>query len=111
MPPPTTTTSNSSAARAVTASARAIIRRAVWQYRRSAMPDPYLVLFVADPAADEHAEALRGAARGVPEAGFFDDPDGGAQRTVGAYVRAREIRDGIALLQAVAAISRVLAVR
>ena len=36
------------------------------------MADPYLVLFVADPADDGHADALRAAARAVPQAGFFD---------------------------------------
>ena len=46
-----------------------------------------LVLFVADSADDGHADALRDAARKVPAAGFFDDPDGGEQRTVGTYVR------------------------
>jgi hypothetical protein len=75
------------------------------------MPVPYLVLFVADRAEDHHATALRGVARGIPEAGFFDDPDGGEDRTVGTYVRARELEDGLALLRAVATISRVLETR
>ena len=46
-----------------------------------------LVLFVADPADDGHADALRDAARKVPAAGFFDDPAGGEERTVGTYLR------------------------
>jgi hypothetical protein len=77
------------------------------------MPDPYLVLFVADAATDGHADALRAAARRVPDAGFFDDldPQGGEPRTVGTYVRAREPEDGLALLREVAAISRALGVR
>jgi hypothetical protein len=75
------------------------------------MPDPYLVLFVADAAADNHADALRGVAREVPQAGFFDDAEGGEDRTVGAYVRAREPQDGLALLAAVAALSRALDAR
>jgi hypothetical protein len=75
------------------------------------MPHPYLVLFVADAAEDHHAEALRGVARGIPEAGFFDDPQGGEDRTVGTYVRAREPEDGVALLAAVATISRALRTR
>jgi hypothetical protein len=75
------------------------------------MPDAYLVLFVADRAEDHHAEALRGAARRVPGAGFFDDPQGGESRTLGTYVRARELVEGVALLGAVAALSRALEVR
>jgi hypothetical protein len=75
------------------------------------MPDAYLVLFVADPAGDDHAAALRGAARAVPDAGFFDDPDGEPERTVGTYLRVAEVADGLALIQAVAAISRALRVR
>jgi hypothetical protein len=75
------------------------------------MPDAYLVLFVADDATDGHADALRAAARRVPDAGFFDDPEGGEIRTVGTYVRAREVLDGLALLREVAAISRALGVR
>ena len=50
----------------------------------------YLVLFVADPADDGHADALRDVARRVPGAGFFDDPMGGKQRTVGTYLRLDE---------------------
>jgi hypothetical protein len=50
-------------------------------------PPSYLVLFVADPADDGHADALRAAARKVPGAGFFDDPMGGTARTVGTYLR------------------------
>jgi hypothetical protein len=75
------------------------------------MPDAYLVLFVADPADDDHATALRGVARGVPGAGFFDDPDGGPERTVGTYLKVDEIADGIALIRAVATISRALQLR
>lgn len=63
----------------------------------------HLVLFVADPARDEHAEALRDAARAVPGAGFFDDPDGGAQRTVGTYLRTDELAAGVPLVAAVSA--------
>jgi hypothetical protein len=75
------------------------------------MPDPYLVLFVADPATDGHADALRSAARRVSGAGFFDDGEGGEDRTVGAYVRARVPLDGLALIGEVAAISRALGAR
>jgi hypothetical protein len=75
------------------------------------MPDPYLVLFVADRAEDHHAVALRGVARGIAEAGFFDDPEGGEERTVGTYVRARELEDGLALIAAVATLSRALDTR
>jgi hypothetical protein len=49
---------------------------------------PYLVLFVADPAEDRHAEALRDVARSVAGAGFFDGGEAGDARTVGTYVRA-----------------------
>jgi hypothetical protein len=75
------------------------------------MADAYLVLFVADVAHDGHADALRDAARAVPEAGFFDDPAGGEERTVGTYVRARAPLDGLALITAVARISRELEAR
>lgn len=75
------------------------------------MPDAYLVLFVADPAEDHHAAAIRGSVRRVPGAGFFDDPEGGEIRTVGTYVRARELEDGLALIREVAGISRALGVR
>jgi hypothetical protein len=75
------------------------------------MPDAYLVLFVADPADDGHADALRAAARSVPGAGFFDDPMGGEERTVGTYVRARVPLDGFALIAAVAQVSAALAAR
>ena len=75
------------------------------------MADAYLVLFVADPADDGHADALREAARGVPQAGFFDDPAGGDERTVGAYLRADRLAAGHALLEAVAAVSFALAAR
>jgi hypothetical protein len=53
----------------------------------------YLVAFVADPAEDRHADALREAARAVDGAGFFDDPEGGDERTVGTYVRAGALGD------------------
>ena len=72
------------------------------------MPGAYLVLFVADAADDDHAAALRGVARAVPGAGFFDDPGGGPQRTVGTYLMTDELADGLALIQAVATISRAL---
>ena len=75
------------------------------------MPDPYLVLFVADAADDGHADALRAAAREVPDAGFFDDPAGGDQRTVGAYLRTEELADGAVLVAAVARVSFALAAR
>jgi hypothetical protein len=75
------------------------------------MADAYLVLFVADPAHDGHADALRAAARRVPGAGFFDDLEGGENRTVGTYVRARELQDGLALLDAIAQVSRALEAR
>lgn len=75
------------------------------------MPDAYLVLFVADPAEDHHAAAIRGSVRRVPGAGFFDDPDGGESRTVGAYVRARELQEGLALLTEIATLSRLLEAR
>jgi hypothetical protein len=75
------------------------------------MAEPYLVLFVADRADDDHAAALRDVARSVPGAGFFADPGGGAERTVGTYLKADELADGLALIRAVAAISRALEVR
>jgi len=73
--------------------------------------DSYLVLFVADAAHDGHAEALRAAARNVPDAGFFDDPSGGDERTVGAYVRTETLTGGAPLLRAVAAVSARLDTR
>jgi hypothetical protein len=75
------------------------------------MPDAYLVLFVADPAEDRHAAAIRGSVRRVPDAGFLDDSEGGESRTVGAYVRARELEDGLALLSEIATVSRLLDAR
>jgi hypothetical protein len=75
------------------------------------MADGYLVLFVADAADDGHADALRAAAREVPGAGFFDDPAGGDERTVGTYVRAEELVEGAALMLAVARVSEALAAR
>jgi hypothetical protein len=53
----------------------------------------YLVAFVADPARDDHAAALRDVARDVEGAGFFDDGQAGAERTVGTYVRAESLAD------------------
>ncbi|HEU4974250.1 MAG TPA: hypothetical protein VFT50_04130 [Baekduia sp.] len=75
------------------------------------MPVAHLVLFVADAAGDEHADALRDAARSVPGAGFFDDPGGGDQRTVGAYLRTDDLRAGVPLVAAVARVSAELQVR
>jgi hypothetical protein len=75
------------------------------------VPDAYLVLFVADAAHDGHADALRAAARGVEGAGFFDDPEGGEERTVGTYVRARELQEGLELLAAIARVSGALGAR
>jgi hypothetical protein len=75
------------------------------------MPDAYLVLFVADTAHDVHADALRTAARAVPGAGFFDDAEGGENRTVGTYVRARELQEGLGLLAAIARVSAELEAR
>jgi hypothetical protein len=79
------------------------------------MADPYLVLFVADAADDGHADALRDAARAVPDAGFFDGVGGagssGDERTVGTYLRAEELAHGAALLAAVAEVSFALAAR
>jgi hypothetical protein len=75
------------------------------------MSDAYLVLFVADAAHDGHADALRDAARRVAGAGFFDDPSGGEERTVGTYVRARELVDGLALLAQIARVSAALEAR
>ena len=72
-----------------------------------------LVLFVADPADDGHADAIRDAARKVPAAGFFDDPAGGEERTVGAYVRfaAEQPEPARALVGHVAFVSEALAAR
>jgi hypothetical protein len=56
----------------------------------------FLVVFVADPAEDVHADALRELARSVPGAGFFDDPDGGDERTVGAFARVDALADELA---------------
>jgi hypothetical protein len=75
------------------------------------MSEPYLVLFVAEPAEDHHADAIRGSVRRVSGAGFFDDMEGGESRTVGAYVRARELVDGLTLLAEIAALSRLLKAR
>jgi hypothetical protein len=75
------------------------------------MADAYLVLFVADPADDGHADALREVARAVPGAGFFDDPAGGTERTVGTYLRTDDLLGGAALMLAVARVSEALAAR
>jgi hypothetical protein len=73
----------------------------------------YLVAFVADPAADHHADALRELARGLPGAGFFDDPAGGEARTVGAYARVDSLADELAqaLIGHVGELSGALEVR
>ncbi|HEU4656597.1 MAG TPA: hypothetical protein VFR97_03690 [Capillimicrobium sp.] len=73
----------------------------------------YLVLFVADPADDGHADALRDVARSVEGAGFFDDPAGGEERTVGTYLRVESLRDerAQALIGWVAGVSEALAAR
>jgi hypothetical protein len=68
----------------------------------------YLVCFVADPAGDRHAEALREVARDVAGAGFVDDAEGGTdERTVGAYVRAERLDEPAVgeLIARVAAVS------
>jgi hypothetical protein len=57
----------------------------------------YLVLFVADPADDTHADALRETARGLKGAGFFDDPELGGQRTTGTYLETETLEDPVAL--------------
>jgi hypothetical protein len=57
----------------------------------------YLVLFVADPAGDAHAAALREVARGLEGAGFFDDPELGGERTTGTYLRTESLEDPVAL--------------
>jgi hypothetical protein len=56
----------------------------------------YLVAFVADRANDQHAGELRARARSLDGAGFFDDPAGGEQRTVGAYARVEALGDELA---------------
>ena len=73
----------------------------------------YLVLFVADPAHDGHADALRAAARSVPGAGFFDDTTDDVQRTVGAYLRTDDPAGApaAALVAAVGAVGKRLATR
>lgn len=77
-------------------------------------PGRYLVLFVAEPADDGHADALRVAARKVAGAGFFDDPMGGGERTVGTYLRVDDEASHPAareLLGQVAVVSTLLAAR
>jgi hypothetical protein len=73
----------------------------------------YLVLFVADPADDGHADALRETARSLKGAGFFDDPDLGGQRTTGTYLETETLDDPTALelIARVAELSRALACR
>ena len=61
------------------------------------MPPSYLVLFVADPAEDSHAAALREVARGLKGAGFFDDPELGGERTTGTFMRTETIGEPAAL--------------
>ncbi|HYF26443.1 MAG TPA: hypothetical protein VD931_11945 [Baekduia sp.] len=72
------------------------------------MPDPYLVLFVVDPAADEHAEAFGDLAATVsqlhrwegPEPRAFDAvPSRSEERTVGIALRIprRPVRDAPAI--------------
>jgi hypothetical protein len=73
----------------------------------------YLVLFVADPAGDHHADALREIARAVDGAGFFDGDADDPQRTVGAFVRVAglDAPAAAALVEAVALVSRALSTR
>jgi hypothetical protein len=73
----------------------------------------YLVAFVADPAEDHHADALRELARSLDGAGFFDDPAGGDERTVGTYARVDALTDELAqaLIGHVGELSRHLEVR
>ena len=73
----------------------------------------YLVLFVADPADDGHADALRETARSLKGAGFFDDPELGGLRTTGTYLETDTLDDPVALelIARVAEVSRALACR
>ena len=77
------------------------------------MAPGYLVLFVADPADDGHADALRELARGLEGAGFFDDPELGGERTTGAFLRTETLGDPVALelIARVAELSGELGVR
>ena len=76
------------------------------------MAAAYLVLFVADPADDGHADAIRDAARQVPGAGFFDDPADDGERTVGAFLRTDDPAGrGAPLVHALADVSLLLAAR
>ena len=61
------------------------------------MEPGYLVLFVADPAEDSHAAALREVARGLKGAGFFDDPELGGERTTWTFMRTERIGEPAAL--------------
>jgi hypothetical protein len=76
-------------------------------------PVAYLVAFVADPAGDPHADAMRELARHVAGAGFFDGGEEGAERTVGAYVAAGSVDDpgARALLAAAGGLAKRLGVR
>jgi hypothetical protein len=73
----------------------------------------YLVLFVADPAEDRHADALRDVARSIPGAGFFDGGEPGDERTIGTYLRTDSPdEDGArALVEAMAAFAARMGVR
>jgi hypothetical protein len=73
----------------------------------------YLVLFVADPADDRHADALRDVARSVDGAGFFDGGEPGEQRTVGTYLPAASPGEpgAQALVAAMAGLAARLGVR
>lgn len=73
----------------------------------------YLVVFVADPAGDHHADALRELARAVVDAGFFDGDRDDPLRTVGAFVRVAALDDpaAAALIAAAAELSRRLETR
>ena len=73
----------------------------------------YLVLFVADPAEDHHADALRDVARSVDGAGFFDGGETDAARTVGTYVRVGTLGEpgAQALVAAMGAFARSSRVR
>jgi hypothetical protein len=89
------------------------------------MAEPYLVVFVADPATDAHAEELRGLAHAAaqlhawegPEPRFFDlVPDGGDERTVGVALRVTELADAdrhavVSLVHGCAAAGERLGVR
>jgi hypothetical protein len=73
----------------------------------------YLVLFVADPAGDRHADAVREVARAVDGAGFFDGGEPGDARTIGTYLRAVSLDDPAAraLVTAMAELAERMGVR